>query len=186
MQIEGWKSTWSERSGSPVCCYLRGAKVHFLSRVRRSKPSFLRNLLGQSAKQGQNVRENKGERKPLYLIFNTFALSFVSRCSKIILSTYFKIIPMLNEQKDFINALERFIQNELKASGEPADYNNHAIEIIDARNHLFRNVGIHGTDEACGIFAIRSLCHIDEDSMEMVPDRQRLAALAREFGLTSD
>ena len=93
---------------------------------------------------------------------------------------------MLNEQKDFINALERFIQNELKASGEPADYNNHAIEIIDARNHLFRNVGIHETDEACGIFAIRSLCHIDEDSMEMVPDRQRLAALAREFGLTSD
>lgn len=48
---------------------------------------------------------------------------------------------MLNEENDFIEALEFFLKAELRASAEPADYNNEAIRIIDARNHLFQNVG---------------------------------------------
>lgn len=90
---------------------------------------------------------------------------------------------MLDERNDFIDALEQFIRAELRYSAEPADYNTDAIEIIDARNHLFRNVGQKGTDEELGFFAIRDLCHIDEDTMEFVPNRLRLAALAREYGL---
>ena len=90
---------------------------------------------------------------------------------------------MLNEENDFIEALEFFLKAELRASAEPADYNNEAIRIIDARNHLFHNVGRCGTDEECGIYAIRDLCHVDEDTLETVPDRMRLAALAHALGL---
>lgn len=90
---------------------------------------------------------------------------------------------MLNEEKDFIDALESYLKAELRACAEPADYNNEAVEIIDARNHLFRNAGRRGTDEECGIYAIRDLCRIDEDTLETVPDRMRLAALARSYGL---
>ena len=53
---------------------------------------------------------------------------------------------MLNETEDFVEAMEQFVKAELRASMEPADYNNEAIEIIDARNHLFRNVGRQTTD----------------------------------------
>ena len=90
---------------------------------------------------------------------------------------------MLNEKADFVDALDSFIRSELRYSAEPADYNTDAIEIIDARNHLFRNVGRRGTDEELGFFAIRDLCHIDEDTMEFVPNRMRLAAIARELGI---
>lgn len=90
---------------------------------------------------------------------------------------------MINEKAEFVDALDRFIQSELRHSSEPADYNTESIEIVDARNHLFRNVGNKGTDEELGFFAIRDLCHLDEDTMEFVPNRMRLAAIAREYGL---
>ena len=90
---------------------------------------------------------------------------------------------MLDEKKDFIDALDAYIRSELRHSAEPADYNTDAIEIIDARNHLFRNVGSRGTDEELGFFALRDLCQLDEDTMEFIPNRMRLAALAREFGI---
>lgn len=90
---------------------------------------------------------------------------------------------MINEKADFVNALDRFIRSELRHASEPADYNTDSIEIIDARNHLFRNVGNKGTDEELGFFAIRDLCHIDEDTMDLVPNRMRLEAIAKESGL---
>lgn len=91
---------------------------------------------------------------------------------------------MLNEEKDFIDALELYLKAELRACTEPADYNNEAVQIVDARNHLFRNVGRCGTDEECGIYAIRDLCRVDEDTLETVPDRMRISALAHLFGLS--
>lgn len=91
--------------------------------------------------------------------------------------------PVIDERKDFIDALESFLLSELRSSLEPAEYNAEAIEIIDARNHLFRNVGRRGTDEELGIYDIRDLLRIDEDTMETIPDRGRFAAIAKELGI---
>lgn len=90
---------------------------------------------------------------------------------------------MLNERTDFIEALVAFIYEELRHSDEEADYNREAIQIVDVRNHLFRNVGPHLTDEETGIYAIRELCRLDDDTFNTVPDRERIAAIAREAGL---
>lgn len=90
---------------------------------------------------------------------------------------------MLNEEKDFSEALGRFLQAALRECAEPADYNNEAVEIIDARNHLFRLAGRRGTDEEQNIYAIRDLCRIDDLTLDTVPDPGRLRALARTFGL---
>ena len=34
--------------------------------------------------------------------------------------------------ENFIDALERFVVAEIRTSGEPADYNHDAVEILDA------------------------------------------------------
>lgn len=60
-------------------------------------------------------------------------------------------------------------------------YNNEAIEIIDARNHLFRNVGRMHTDESLNIYAIRDLCHVDEETLETVPNRMKFKAIAKNY-----
>lgn len=88
---------------------------------------------------------------------------------------------MIDQTTDFVNALESFVKAELRLSMEPADYNNEAIEIIDARNHLFRNVGRQPTDEELGIYAIRDLCHVDEDTMETIPNRMKFRAIAKNY-----
>lgn len=88
---------------------------------------------------------------------------------------------MLNETEDFVEAMEQFVKAELRASMEPADYNNEAIEIIDARNHLFRNVGRQATDEELNIYAIRDLCCVDEATMETIPDRMKFKAIAKGY-----
>lgn len=48
---------------------------------------------------------------------------------------------MREDIKDFVDALESYVKAQLQASGEPADYNVEALEIVDARNHLFRHAG---------------------------------------------
>lgn len=88
---------------------------------------------------------------------------------------------MTNDVQDFIDALENFVRAELAASGEPADYNVEAIRVVDARNHLFCQAGKRMTDEGGDIFALRDLCYVDEETMEMRPDRGRMAAVARNF-----
>lgn len=88
---------------------------------------------------------------------------------------------MIDEQNDFVQALEDYVGEQLRLCHEAPDYNNEAIRILDARNHLFSNVGRHGTDEEQGIYAIRDLCHVDEDTMEVVPDRSRFKALAKDY-----
>lgn len=83
--------------------------------------------------------------------------------------------------KEFVDALEQFVRSELLSGGESADYNSDSVQIVDARNALFRNVGKMGTDEEHDIYAIRSLCRIDEVTMDIVPDRGRLESLARNY-----
>jgi len=90
---------------------------------------------------------------------------------------------MINEKEDFIQALENYVRSEISQATEPAEYNNESIQIIDARNHLFKNVGKHVTDEEMGIYALRDLCLVDEDTMQMCPNRSRFAAIAKEYGL---
>ncbi len=88
---------------------------------------------------------------------------------------------MINETADFVDALESFVKAELRNSLEAAEYNNEAIEIIDARNHLFRNVGKQATDEELGIYALRDLCHVDETTMETLPNRHKFQAIAKHY-----
>ena len=92
-----------------------------------------------------------------------------------------KFAFMREEIKDFVDALESYVKAQLLASGEPADYNVEALEITDARNHLFRPAGKRATDEAENIYALRDLCRVDETSLDFVPDRQRMEAIARNF-----
>lgn len=88
---------------------------------------------------------------------------------------------MNSEVRDFVLALTSFVRAELTASDEAAEYNHEAVQIVDARNHLFRNVGHHETDEEQNIYSLRSLCCVEEDSMEMIPDEGRIERVARNY-----
>lgn len=88
---------------------------------------------------------------------------------------------MTDDISDFTDALARYVRDELAASGEPADYNNEAVEVADARNHLFRRAGRRATEEADNVYALRDLCCVDGETMELVPDVQRIARVARNF-----
>jgi len=58
-----------------------------------------------------------------------------------------------------------------------------ALQIFDARNHLFRSVSNHRTDEEQGIYALRDLCVLDDERMCLVPDAGRCRSVARDFGM---
>ena len=81
----------------------------------------------------------------------------------------------------FIEALERFVVAEIRASGEPADYNHDAVEILDARNHLFRTRENCATDEEHNIYALREFFCIDNDTLDFIPDRGRMRSVARNW-----
>ena len=83
--------------------------------------------------------------------------------------------------ENFIDALERFVVAEIRASGEPADYNHDAVEILDARNHLFRKRENCTTDEEQNIYALREFFRIDDETLDFVPDRGRMRSVARNF-----
>ncbi|RRD80517.1 hypothetical protein EII14_01615 [Alloprevotella sp. OH1205_COT-284] len=86
-----------------------------------------------------------------------------------------------SELEDFADALLSHVEAALRASGETADYSQEAVCIIDARNHLFASAGVHRTDEERGIYALRDLCALDDESMELRPDRMRCRAVGRDF-----
>lgn len=87
---------------------------------------------------------------------------------------------MTEEVKDFVDALERHVAAELRCHGA-ADYVTGAVRIADARNHIFLPHPSGSTDEEVGAYALRDLCRVDEYTLETVPDRMRLAAVARNF-----
>lgn len=88
---------------------------------------------------------------------------------------------MNNEKADFVAAFERYIKEELRTSIEPAEYNKDAIKIVDARNHLFKNVGHQATDEEADVYALNDLCCVDEGSFCVVPNVMKLHAIACNF-----
>lgn len=87
---------------------------------------------------------------------------------------------MQPEIKNFVSALAAYIRTALPA-GEDTDYCQEALQIVDARNGLFRNAGTHATDEEHDIYLLRSLCRLDEETFELVPDEGRLMSLARNY-----
>lgn len=88
---------------------------------------------------------------------------------------------MSTEVQDFMDALERYVADQLRQGTEPPEYNHDALQIVDARNHLFTNVGCCPDDEEHDIYTLRALCCIDEQTLEVVPNRHRLAMIARHY-----
>lgn len=86
----------------------------------------------------------------------------------------------MSETEEFVRALRRYVEVELATCGEAPDYNTEAVEVVDARNRLFRNVGARRTDESENIYALRDLCYVD-DAMNIVPCEARLRSVARNF-----
>ena len=52
--------------------------------------------------------------------------------------------------------------------------------LLDYVGATLRN---HRTDEEQGIYALRDLCVLDDESMSLVPDAGRCRSVARDFGL---
>ena len=86
-------------------------------------------------------------------------------------------------QEEFVQALLDYVGASLRNSAVDPDYCQEAVQIVDARNHLFRSAGNHRTDEEQGIYALRDLCVLDDESMSLVPDAGRCRSVARDFGL---
>ena len=51
-------------------------------------------------------------------------------------------------------------------------------ERVERFDHL---VGRQSTDEELGIYAIRDLCQVDEDTMETIPNRMKFLSIARTY-----
>ncbi len=95
------------------------------------------------------------------------------------------LCPMTDETAEFVAALGRYVCQALAFSPEAPEYSHAAVEIVDARNHLFRAAGNRPTDETANIYALRDLCRTDEETLELRPDTGRLAAVARNCGVPS-
>lgn len=91
------------------------------------------------------------------------------------------MIAQPDEINDFVDELYAFVRAALTEGGEPADYHKGAVQVVDARLRLFVLLDNHGTDEQLGIVALRELCRIDELTLEMVPDRMKMTALAHDW-----
>lgn len=89
----------------------------------------------------------------------------------------------MDETRDFVTALSAYVRAALEDCGRQADYCNRAVQVVDARNHLFRDAGTRPTDEADDVYALRDLCRVDEDTLEFLPDEGRMRSVARNFGL---
>ncbi len=82
--------------------------------------------------------------------------------------------------RDFAEALCCFVRRQL--IGIDGEYVRGAVQILDARNQLFRLLPHQTTDEATDIYALADLCRVDED-MQTVPDINRALAVARNYFL---
>ena len=87
---------------------------------------------------------------------------------------------MENEINDFVEALARFVEQELSREPDPV-YSQKAVKIDDARNHIFRMVEPARTDESEDLYALADLCRMDEDSPQAVPNRGRMLRIAHNY-----
>lgn len=88
---------------------------------------------------------------------------------------------MTEEQREFVAALLAYVRAALASAEEPADYCREAVRVVDARNRLFSPAGQQPTDEAENVYALRDLCRVDEDTLELVPDEGRVGSISRNF-----
>ncbi len=85
----------------------------------------------------------------------------------------------MDEQiENFVRALSVFLLREAGEDG--LEYTHDSVRIVDAWNCVFQNVGVKGTDEEKDIYAMASLCHLDEN-LNSVPDEKKLLGLARAY-----
>lgn len=78
----------------------------------------------------------------------------------------------------FIRSLSAFLKSEAGRDG--LEYTHDSVHVVDAWNCVFRNVGAKGTDEEHDIYAMSSLCHLDDD-LQSVPDEKKLRRLAQVY-----
>lgn len=85
----------------------------------------------------------------------------------------------MNQASDFAEALCQYVDEQLRY--QDGEYILGAVRIIDARNHLFAAMLHQNTDEEADIYALRDLCHINEDTMETESDINRALCVARNY-----
>ncbi len=95
----------------------------------------------------------------------------------------FRMTHSSQYQEEFVQALLDYVAAALRVSAVDPDYCQEAVQIVDARNHLFRQIGEHRTDEEQGIYALRDLCVLDDEHMLLKPDAGRCRSVARDCGL---
>lgn len=86
----------------------------------------------------------------------------------------------MTEIDEFVQSLTRFVRTAAEETDDVM-YSRRGVRIADARNHLFIGLDDAQTDESEDIFALRDLCRVDEDTMETVPDEQRMYGIARMY-----
>ena len=82
------------------------------------------------------------------------------------------------ETERFVRSLDAFLRAEAGPDG--LEYTHDSVLVVDAWNCVFRNVGAKGTDEEHDIYAMASLCHLDDD-LNSVPDEKKLHRLAQVY-----
>lgn len=80
--------------------------------------------------------------------------------------------------KFFEEALREYVQGRLLATCPCDDYLDESVRIADARNALFITINETTTDEEHDIYSLRSLCRLDADTMNLVPDEGRIRSIA--------
>lgn len=81
-------------------------------------------------------------------------------------------------RREFASALCRYVAEELR--WQDGTYPQGAVQVIDARNHLFRTLPTQHTDEADDIYSLAELCHVDE-LMQTLPDLNRALSVTRNY-----
>ncbi len=84
---------------------------------------------------------------------------------------------------DFAQALCRHVSDCLRT--QDGAYIRGAVQILDARNHIFRTLPHQQTDEGEDIYALADLCMVSvenaDDEMQTIPDMNRALSVARNY-----
>ncbi len=80
--------------------------------------------------------------------------------------------------REFAEALCHHVAGEL--AEQDGEYVRSAVEVVDARNHIFRTLPCRDTDETEDIYALSDLCRVDEE-MNTKPDMNKALSVARNY-----
>ena len=83
------------------------------------------------------------------------------------------------DKEEFVDELSAFVKSEIERVGD-MEYCNEAIEIVDARNGIIRNVGTHVTDEEMNIVRLKDLCMMNE-MMQFEVNSMKIRRIARHY-----